>query len=1268
MGSTPETRVCGRCGARIAASALDGLCPACLLQSSVDEPPADLDTRADSARAGPPPVPAHLSSFGDYELREEIARGGMGVVFKARQRSLNRTVAVKLLLFGRYASPEFAQRFRAEAAAAASLQHPNIVAIHEVGEHEGQPFFSMDFVAGRNLADLVHGQPLPPRPAARYLEIIARAIHYAHERAVLHRDLKPSNVLIDQFDQPRITDFGLAKRLPASELETPNPELTVTGQVLGSPAYMPPEQAAGKREALSPASDVYSLGAILFHLLTGRPPFVSESISETLEQVRHAEPFSPRLFNPGMPRDLETICLKCLEKEPSRRYQTAHEFAEELARFLRDEPIHARPVGPVYRLWRWGRRHPAIAGLSAALLLMLGTVAVTSTLAALRIARAEKGRVEKLRESYVAQAQAQRRTAEAGHRFRALDAVSEAARLNPPADLLPQLRSEAIAALALVDTRPLRVWPVRLENRPPLWLFNRGLDRYVRLEEHGAGKVLSLRRAQDDTELARAALGRIQVSEIAALSEDERFVVVRSPGMRNWVYDLSRGALAMTNAITGSVEFVRGTNLLAVFTPKTPVALWDVAAGGTARTIAVPPATMSAVFSPDGSRFALNLDRQVEVRDAATERTLFTFNLPASAFRLAWGWDNSRLIAVCTDRQAYLWRAETGEEVKVLSGAAGGIVTAALHSGARFILTTELDRTVRLWDFVRSKSLLTLPGSGLAVRFSADGQRFGPVLLGDTLALYEIVPPSSYRRLAPDMPETRSGELGWSKEGRLLAMATPGNVRFWDAEAGVILGTLAVPELSERAQNWWKVGRSRPVFFDAEGALWAEGGEELVRWPVRWATNRNAREVRVGPAEFIPFAASSNEWPRVSGAWVARSLQEAHTNGGARFAAVSPDGRYVAALPSVLPAASITVRDRKTGATFTNLAVQDARAAQFSPDGRWLVTAGRQYEVWDTAEWHRVADIDSRAEEPADAWAEFSPDGRMLALVRDGRQVDLRMADTRQPIATLEAPDGLRIEQIRFSRDNALLAASGREGSVQVWDLRAIAEQLADLRLDWPLPVTRATAWSGTTPPLRLKLIAAVPRRDPSAPGQLLDLSEHYNARLDEAHLGQSWTLAKLPQGVQTFDGVKFDARGMIQLSASRTRLPAFRFPAEVEGIAVRKALHRIHFLHGCINRVEPGTLVARYVVHFADGQRLEVPVVYGEAVRDTLFMSQRPTQAANASISWQGSSDRLPQDQALRLFHFAWTNPRPEAEVHDLDFVSTLSASAPFLVAITIE
>jgi hypothetical protein len=285
-------------------------------------------------------------SFGDYEILAEIGRGGMGVVYRVRQQSLNRVVALKMLLPGSLATAADLQRFRTEAEATAGLRHPNIVTVHEVGEFDSCHYYSMDFIDGVSLAQRLSEGPLPGRVAARYVLAVARAMHHAHQHGILHRDLKPSNILIDRNDEPHVTDFGLAKRLHADRGQTR------TGAVLGTPGYMAPEQAAGRTRDLGPATDVYGLGAVLYECLTGRPPFHAETAVDTMMQVVERDPAPPSLLNPNVERDLQTICLKCLEKDPRNRYASAEAVAEDLRRFLDGESISASSVNLLEYLGR----------------------------------------------------------------------------------------------------------------------------------------------------------------------------------------------------------------------------------------------------------------------------------------------------------------------------------------------------------------------------------------------------------------------------------------------------------------------------------------------------------------------------------------------------------------------------------------------------------------------------------------------------------------------------------------------------------------------------------------------------------------------------------------------------------------------------------------------------------------------------------------------------------------------------------------------------
>src|ERR1051325_2332519 len=480
----------------------------------------------------------------------------MGVVWKARQVTLNRIVAVKLLLAGKFSSPEYVKRFQAEAEAAANLQHPGIVAIHEIGEHEGQQYFSMEYVEGMELRSVPRHQPLPPKRATTYLKYIAEAVHHAHQRGILHRDLKPSNVLIDRTDQPRVTDFGLAKRFigpdsaGSSSLETIDSskrgalDLTVTGQILGTPNYISPEQASGRSREISVASDVYSLGAIFYHLLTGRPPFRSESLASTLAELLHNDPVSPRVLNASVPRDLEVICLKCLNKEPQRRYGSAATLADDLGRWLQGEPIIGRPATRTERLWSWCRRKPVLA-LLIVLLHLIGAAGLTGILWQWR--RAENNAADalaRLGDSYLAQAQANRLSARPGQRFMTLQAISNALALKPPPMQQSQLRNQAIAAMSLPDLVP--IWA--LENTNAGW--NGGAidlpgSRYALVTATGTVEV---RRVPDNTLLFNLPRRDVPAQLPIDFSPNGKFLAIAYTNFRVAIWDLEQQQVAVEGA------------------------------------------------------------------------------------------------------------------------------------------------------------------------------------------------------------------------------------------------------------------------------------------------------------------------------------------------------------------------------------------------------------------------------------------------------------------------------------------------------------------------------------------------------------------------------------------------------------------------------------------------------------------------------------------------------------------------------------------------
>ena len=397
MSSAP--RVCRKCRAEIFADAPEGLCTACLFETGLDlfadNPVAEVDlsavaaysaeaaAKAGSAKADDPGAPGEppperrkksdraktFADFGDYKLLEEIGRGGQGVVYRAHQKSLNRTVALKVIGLGHWATEAHLKRFRREAEAAARLEHPSIVPIHEVGERDGSCYFSMKFIEGGQLDAGVKREPMPIRRAVELIAKVARTVHYAHDHSILHRDIKPGNILLDQKGEPHLTDFGLARLVETEST------VTRTLEVLGTPSYMAPEQALGENAAVSSATDVYGLGAVLYQLLTGHPPFAGGTTYETIKLLLDTEPRQPRLWNPKIDRDLSTICLKCLEKDPQRRYSSALALAEDLERWLKHEPILARRTGVFARGRKWVRRNPTSALLAASLVALAAAAA-----------------------------------------------------------------------------------------------------------------------------------------------------------------------------------------------------------------------------------------------------------------------------------------------------------------------------------------------------------------------------------------------------------------------------------------------------------------------------------------------------------------------------------------------------------------------------------------------------------------------------------------------------------------------------------------------------------------------------------------------------------------------------------------------------------------------------------------------------------------------------------------------------------------------------
>ncbi len=776
--------MCRECGTAIPADSPGGFCAQCLLRLGLGltaEAGLAPLTQAPTptAREAPTQTPAPVTPlagtkvqyFGDYELLEEIARGGMGVVFKARQVSLNRLVALKLISAGALATPDLVKRFKAEAEAAASLSHPNIVPIHEIGEHQGQHYFSMGLIEGRNLRQALarrrsgsnqlsvisnqsHGRPKELNThhwslitSAKLVSTIARAVHYAHQRAVLHRDLKPSNILLDAQGEPHLTDFGLAKLIEKEST------LTHTYAVLGTPAYMSPEQARGATKDVTTAADVYGLGAVLYEALTGSPPFAGGTSMETIRQVLDQEPRRPSILNPNIDRDLETICLKCLEKDPQRRYASADALANDLDRWLNREPIQARPTTGWERTIKWTKRKPAIASLTGLLLICIG-LGVSAVIWQWR--NAVKAREEATQKAF-AEARARERADEAlavleiqraeeffaaGDSSRALAYLARVLRQNP---------ANEVAAARVLSALTLRRFSIPLtepfKHAAAVFSVQFSLDgqRVVTASLDKTARVWDAKTGQPLTE----PLKHEAAVHSAEFSPDGLWVVTASWDGKAQVWDAKTGqapseTLTHESGVVSAQLSPDGQRVVTASNAKT-ARVWDAKTGQPlAELVKHDGAVVSAQFSPDGQRVVTKTseDETARVWDAKSGHPLTEpLNHEAEVYSAQFSPDSQRVVTASKDKSAQVWDAKTGQPLTEPLKHEAVVWLAQFSPDGRRVVTASGDTTARVWD-ARTGQPLTEPlkhdGEVHSAQFSPDGQRVLTVSWRSAWWLWEV--------------------------------------------------------------------------------------------------------------------------------------------------------------------------------------------------------------------------------------------------------------------------------------------------------------------------------------------------------------------------------------------------------------------------------------------------------------------------------------------------------------------------------------------------
>ena len=1043
-----------------------GICPKCLgrVVFRIGEEPLPRPFAAEppAGSAAAPVSSRKHRSFGDYELEEEIARGGMGVVWRARQRSLDRTVALKMILAGHWATEEEAERFRREAQAAASLNHPNIVAIHEVGEYEGQPYFSMQLVEGPSVEQLLRvrqqqraegKRPVPcalldsPTAAARFMATVARAVYHAHQRGILHRDLKPGNILLDPEGEPRVTDFGLAKYLDQRS------EHTHYERVIGTPCYVSPEQAKGEG-GLTTATDVYSLGAVLYHLLTGQPLAQANTAWETLREVVEREPPWPGAVNARVDRDLGTICMKCLEKDPQRRYASADALAEDLERWLRGEPILARRSGGWERTLKWCRRKPVVAALAGSLVLavLLGIGGIIryahqANEERLKERKESQAVVDMLWGSYLAQARANRWSHRPGQRFDSLTALSNAAVIRPTLEL----RNEAIAAMALPDARVSRYW--QLNPPVPLFaglVFDAGVERYARAYPDGQ---IAICRAQDDAPLLRLPGFGPWREAALCFSPDGRFLAEKHDGPSTnlfCVWNLERQASVLVLPWTIAqlpFAFTPDSSQIAVARGET-VCWFDLGSGTELRRIQAPFAPAHLRFDPTGRKLAICIDSRPElvVLDAATGAVLRSFE--ARPTGCAWNYDGSLLASACADSQVYLWDAGHGRLQATLKGHTAAAMTIVSSLTSDLLASSGWDGNTRFWDAVTGENWFSLPGD--LIWFSPPSrsdQRLG-FRVGDRHAgIWELAPPRECLRWPADGVVSAT----FDASGRVLITASREGITFWDAERRRLLEHLPIGfcHAVERAADGKRLFTAgdrgveqRTLDFDPAARQLRLGAVEAL-WPEKvpigaLTPSGLALVARPGAESELAVLDLEHHGPSRTINTHAQEMAVTLSNDGRRCVIGRWHGR------------DVTVWDVASGQPEQVVPAAEPARGQFSPDGQYLaVGSPEDYQVFKANSWQRVFRLPREGVGGGCGSLQFSPDGSMLAVtIEQLGRVRLLATGSWQELATLEEGHPLC-----FSADGVKLAVYSEETkTVIVWDLRLVRRRLAAMGLDWKAP------------------------------------------------------------------------------------------------------------------------------------------------------------------------------------------------------------------------